>query len=249
MFTDTHCHIYSEYYNNIDSVINESVDNKVNRWINNGCDRESNKEVLSLIDKYNNMYGAIGIHPENVLDYTSSDLKYIEENLNNKKILAIGEIGLDYHYSKENKDKQKKLFEKQLQLAEKYNMPVIVHSRDATLDTIECIKKYKVKGVIHSFTGSYETANIYIKMGFLLGVNGVVTFKNCSFIDVLKKIGIDNIILETDSPYLTPVPFRGMKNDPSHIIDIAIFLEKELGIKREEIARITEDNIKGCFDI
>jgi TatD DNase family protein len=93
MFTDTHCHIYSEYYNNIDSVINESVDNKVNRWINNGCDRESNKEVLSLIDKYNNMYGAIGIHPENVLDYTSSDLKSIEENLNNKKRLASGEIG------------------------------------------------------------------------------------------------------------------------------------------------------------
>ena len=205
--------------------------------------------MLKKINEYEWMYGAIGIHPEVVEEYDEEDLTFIEKNIKYKKIVAIGEIGLDYHYSKENKDKQKKLFEKQLQLAEKYNMPVIVHSRDATLDTIECIKKYKVKGVIHCFTGSYETANIYIKMGFLLGVNGVVTFKNCSFIDVLKKIGIDNIILETDSPYLTPVPFRGMKNDPSHIIDIAIFLEKELGIKREEIARITEDNIKGCFDI
>ncbi len=249
MFTDTHCHLFEEYYEDIEKIYDEMKKNKIYRIINNGTDDKSNKEVLKKINEYEWMYGAIGIHPEVVEEYDEEDLTFIEKNIKNKKIVAIGEIGLDYHYSKENKDKQKKLFEKQLQLAEKYNMPVIVHSRDATLDTIECIKKYKVKGVIHSFTGSYETANIYIKMGFLLGVNGVVTFKNCSFIDVLKKIGIDNIILETDSPYLTPVPFRGMKNDPSHIIDIAIFLEKELGIKREEIARITEDNIKGCFDI
>lgn len=249
MFTDTHCHLFEEYYEDIEKIYDEMKKNKIYRIINNGTDDKSNKEVLKKINEYEWMYGAIGIHPEVVEEYDEEDLTFIEKNIKNKKIVAIGEIGLDYHYSKENKDKQKKLFEKQLQLAEKYNMPVIVHSRDATLDTIECIKKYKVRGVIHSFTGSYETANIYIKMGFLLGVNGVVTFKNCSFIDVLKKIGIDNIILETDSPYLTPVPFRGMKNDPSHIIDIAIFLEKELRIKREEIARITEDNIKGCFDI
>ena len=151
--------------------------------------------------------------------------------------------------TKENKQKQIELFEKQLEIAEKHNIPVIVHSRDATLDTIECLKKYKVNGVIHSFSGSYETANIYLKMGFLLGINGVVTFKNCNSIEVLKRIGIDNIILETDSPYLTPVPFRGKKNDPSHIKDIVDYLTKELDVTEEKISEITEGNIKRVFDI
>lgn len=249
MFTDTHCHIYSEYYNNIDSVINESVDNKVNRWINNGCDRESNKEVLSLIDKYNNMYGAIGIHPENVLDYTSSDLKYIEENLNNKKILAIGEIGLDYHYSKDNKEEQIKLLELQLSLGEKYNKPVIIHSREATMDTINILKKYNVKGVIHSFSGSLEIAKEYIKMGYLLGINGVVTFKNSNLKNTLKEISIDNIILETDSPYLTPEPNRGKQNSPKYILDIAKYLCEIYDLSLDELSRITNSNIKRIFNV
>ena len=249
MFTDTHCHIYSEYYNNIDSVINESVDNKVNRWINNGCDRESNKEVLSLIDKYNNMYGAIGIHPENVLDYTSSDLKYIEENLNNKKILAIGEIGLDYHFSKDNKEEQIKLLELQLSLGEKYNKPVIIHSREATMDTINILKKYNVKGVIHSFSGSLEIAKEYIKMGYLLGINGVVTFKNSNLKNTLKEISIDNIILETDSPYLTPEPNRGKQNSPKYILGIAKYLCEIYDLSLDELSRITNSNIKRIFNV
>ena len=136
-----------------------------------------------------------------------------------------------------------------MDLAERYNVPVIVHSREATLDTIECLKKYRVRGVIHSFSGSYETAIIYIKMGFLLGINGVVTFKNCNSIDMIKKIGIKHIILETDSPYLTPVPYRGKKNYPSHVIDIVNFLVEKLNISEEEIASITENNIKEIFDI
>ena len=249
MFTDTHCHLYDEYYDNIDEIYTMMKSNKIYRVINNGIDDRTNKEVLDKINKYDWMYGAIGIHPEEVDNYKDEDLEFIIKNIKNDKIVAIGEIGLDYHYTKENKEKQKELFEKQLQIAEKYNIPVIVHSREATLDTIECLKKYKVKGVIHSFSGSYETANIYIKMGFLLGVNGVVTFKNCSFIDVLKKIGIDSIILETDSPYLTPVPYRGKQNNPSHVLDIVNYLNRELGLKDEEIARITEDNIKRVFDI
>ena len=136
-----------------------------------------------------------------------------------------------------------------MKLAERYNVPVIVHSREATLDTIECLKKYRVRGVIHSFSGSYETAIIYIKMGFLLGINGVVTFKNCNSIDMIKRIGIKHIILETDSPYLTPVPYRGKKNYPSHVIDIVNFLVEKLNISEEEIASITENNIKEIFDI
>ncbi len=249
MFTDSHCHLYDEYYDSIDEIYEKMTNNDVYRVINNGIDDRTNKEVLDKIKKYDWMYGTIGIHPEEVDGYKEKDLDFIINNLNSDKIVAIGEIGLDYHYTKENKEKQIDLFEKQLEIAEKNNKPVIVHSRDATLDTIESIKKYKVRGVIHSFSGSYETACIYIKMGFLIGINGVVTFKNANTIEVVKKIGIENIILETDSPYLTPVPYRGKKNNPSHIIDIVSFLSEKLNINKEEIAKITEENIKRIFDI
>lgn len=249
MFTDTHCHIFSEYYSDINQVLENAKSVDINRVFNNGCDYESNKEVLKLINEFPNMYGAIGIHPESVDKYSQNDLKHIEDNLNNKKIIAIGEIGLDYYYTKENKEEQIKLFESQLALAEKYNMPVIIHSRDATEDTINCLKKYKVTGVIHSFSGSLETANIYIKMGFLLGINGVVTFKNSKLKEVIKNIDLEHIILETDSPYLTPEPFRGTTNEPTRVINIAEFICELKGISLNELARITNKNIAHNFDI
>lgn len=249
MFTDTHCHIYKEYYENIDEILKKAQENGVNRMINNGCDKKSNKEVLKLIEKYENMYGTIGIHPENIEGYTKDDLKYIEENLKNPKIIAIGEIGLDYHYTKENKESQKQLLESQLTLAEKYHLPVIIHSREATEDTINTLKKYKITGVIHSFSGSLETAKIYIKMGYLLGINGVITFKNSKLKEVIKEIPLENIILETDSPYLTPEPFRGKRNEPARIHEIADFICELKGISMEELATITNNNIKRIFDI
>ncbi len=249
MFTDTHAHIYKEYYENIPEVLNNAQNNQINRIINNGCDASSNKEVLSLINKYKNMYGAIGIHPENVDTYSDADLDFIITNLNNPKIIAIGEIGLDYHYTKENKQAQIALFKKQLQIAQDYKLPVIIHSREATEDTINILKEYKVTGVIHSFSGSLETAKIYLKMGFSLGVNGVVTFKNSKLIETLKQIPLDNIILETDSPYLTPTPYRGTKNEPAHIIDIANFLCENLNVDLNTLSNITNQNIKRIFDI
>ncbi|MDE5539805.1 MAG: TatD family hydrolase, partial [Bacilli bacterium] len=136
MFTDTHCHIFSEYYNNIDEIITNAKNVGISRVINNGCNHKSNIEVLSLIEKYPNMYGAIGIHPEEVETYKKEDIDFLKANLNNPKIVAIGEIGLDYHYTKENKEEQIKLFEIQLKIAEELHLPVIVHSRDATEDTI-----------------------------------------------------------------------------------------------------------------
>ena len=249
MLVDTHCHIYKEYYDSIDEIMNKIVSNNINKIINNGCDDKSNKEVLGLLRKYKCMYGAIGIHPENVDSYTEEDINYLINHINDDKVVAIGEIGLDYHYTKGNREEQIKLFENQLRLAEKFNKPVIVHSRDATQDTIDCLKKYNVRGVIHSFSGSLETAKIYIKMGFLLGINGVVTFKNCNLKEVLKEISLKDIVLETDSPYLTPVPFRGERNDSSHINDIAEFLCNELGVTKEELELETNGNVRRCFDI
>lgn len=250
MFTDTHCHLYNEYYEEgIDSIYEKMEQSKINRVINNGCDSKSNKEVIELLGKYNWMYGAIGIHPESADSYTKEDLKYVEEHINDDKVVAIGEIGLDYYWTKDNKEKQKELFEYQLALAERVNKPVIIHSREATQDTIDILKKYKVTGVIHSFSGSYETACIYIKMGFLLGINGVITFKNCNLKDVVEKLDLGNIVLETDSPYLTPVPYRGKRNDPSHIWEIAEYVANIKGVSLEDISKETNGNIARCFDI
>lgn len=249
MFTDCHCHLYDEYYDNTEEIIKESKDNNVTRYINNGCDSKTNKEIIDKISKYDNMYGTLGIHPEYVNKYSNDDIKFIEDNLNNKKVIAIGEIGLDYYYTKDNRMMQINLFVQQLELAEKYNIPVIVHSREATLDTINTLKKYKVKGLIHSFSGSLETALEYIKMGYLIGVNGVITFKNAHIKDVIKEVPLDNIVLETDSPYLTPVPFRGKQNNPAHIIDIAKFVCELKNISLEELSDITNSNIKRIFKI
>jgi TatD DNase family protein len=249
MFVDTHCHLFEEYYNDLDQLSEVVQKAGIDKVINNGCDELSNREVLNSIKKYDYMYGAIGIHPEHVSSYTDDDLKFVEEHLNDDKVVALGEIGLDYYYSKDNKKEQIELFEKQLAIAEKYNKPVIVHSREATQDTIDSLKKFKVKGVLHAFNGSYETAQIYIKMGFLLGIGGVITFKNCNLKDVIEKIDLKNIVLETDSPYLTPTPNRGKRNDPSHIIDIAKFICDLKDISIEELSKVTNDNVKRCFDI
>lgn len=248
MFVDTHCHIFKSDYDNIDEVLNNASNNNVKYYINNGSDREYNKEVLELVKEYDNMYGALGIHPETVDDYSLDDIEFIKNNLSNEKIVAIGEIGLDYHYTKENKDEQIKLLEMQLSLAEEYNLPVIIHSRDATEDTINTLKKFNCRGTIHSFSGSLETAKIYIKMGYLLGVNGVITFKNCNIKDVIKEVGLDNIVLETDSPYLTPVPCRGMQNNPSHILDIAKFVSELYNVSLEELSYRINENIKRMYE-
>ena len=248
MFVDTHCHLYRSYYEDLDDVIDQIKESEIYRVINNGCDKKSNIEVLELVGKYDLMYGALGIHPESANEYTHEDLDYIEEHIKDNKIIAIGEIGLDYYLVKDNKDKQKELFEYQLKLAEKYNVPVIIHSREATQDTIDILKKYNVKGIIHSFSGSYEVAQIYIKMGFLLGINGVITFKNCNLKDVIEKVDVKNIVLETDSPYLTPVPNRGKRNDPTKVMDIAKFISDIKGITLEELSKEINGNLSKVFD-
>ena len=249
MFTDTHCHLYKEYYDNLEEILNAAKENQINRYIVAGCDSVSNKEVIELVNNYDNIYGNLGIHPENVDEYKESDIEFIKDNLDNKKIIGIGEIGLDYHYTKENKVNQIKLFEKQLQIAQDLDIPVVIHSREATQDTIDTLKKYKVKGVIHSFSGSLEVAKIYIKMGFVLGINGVITFKNSNLKEVVKEVGLKNIILETDSPYLTPHPYRGKQNSPKYILEIAEFVAELYDVSLKELSKITNDNIKCIFDI
>lgn len=246
MFTDTHCHLFSEYYSDIDEVIKRAKEVGVTRYISAATNYVSSLEMLDLKDKYEEINIALGLHPEDV-DKEDVD-KVIELIRNNKdKICAIGEIGLDYYWTKENKDKQIEVFEKQLALAEELDLPVVIHSREATLDTINTLKKYKVKGVLHCFGGSLETAREYIKMGYYIGVGGVVTFKKANLKDVIKELPMDRILLETDSPYLSPEPFRGQDNEPKNVRVIAEFIANLKEISLEEVSRITEENVNIIF--
>ncbi len=246
--TDTHCHLYNEYYDDIDEVINNSENLDVDRFICCAVDLDTSKEVLTLCDKYSMIYGALGFHPEVTDRYVESDLEYIRNNITDK-IIAIGEIGLDYYYTKENMDKQKDLFIKQLNIAVDVNKPVIIHSREATSDVLSILKTYPLKGIIHSFSGSYETAMEYIKLGYLIGISGVITFKNCNLKDVVEKLPLEHIVIETDAPYLTPVPNRGKQNIPGYSSYTAKFVADIKGVTYNELVEITNSNIKRIFDI
>ena len=249
MYIDTHCHLSLEDYDDIDLVIKENRENSIDKIIISGCTRDTIKESLELIDKYEDIYATIGYHPSEVDITTDEDLSLLEKQLQHKKVVGVGEIGLDYHYGSHNKDAQIELFRKQLVIAEKYNLPVVIHSRDATEDTINILREYKVVGDMHCFSGSLDTARIYINMGYKLGIGGVVTFKNSNLYKVIESIGLENIVLETDAPYLTPEPFRGEKNSSKYIPYIAVRLANILGKDVEEVAKITSENACSLFDL
>ncbi len=248
MYIDTHCHLSNDDYDDIKKIIEDNKEALVDKIVVSGCSIESIKEVMFLKNQYDMVYVTIGYHPEYANNIEKSDLDYLKTLLKEKKVVGIGEIGLDYHYTSDNKDKQIWLFEEQLKIAEDFNLPVVIHSRDATMDTINTLKKYNVKGIIHCFSGSLETANVYIKMGFLLGIGGVVTFKNSKLKEVLLEIPINSIVLETDSPYLTPVPYRGKINSSKYLKYIANFIANIKNTSLDDVAEITSKNAIALFD-
>ena len=249
MFIDTHCHLSSSDYDDIDLVINENRKAGMEKIIVSACDKKDFEEAFLLSEKYKDVFLTIGYHPEYVDDIVPADIAELDVLLKKEKVVGVGEIGLDYHYTKDNREAQIALFEQQLALAEKNNMPVVIHSRDATEDTINTLKKYKVKGVIHCFSGSLEVAEIYIRMGFKLGFGGVVTFSNSNLYKVVEKIGLPNIVLETDSPYLAPVPYRGKQNSSKDVPVIAQKIADILGLPLEEVASVTTSNACELFDL
>lgn len=249
MFIDTHCHISKEYFDDIPNLIDKIVKSGVNKVIVNGCDMKSNLEVLELVEKYDIVYGALGFHPTELDDFSDEQLIWLEKNINNKKIVAIGEIGLDYHYDNTDKVKQKEVFEKQLQIASKYHKPVIVHSRDAINDTYNIISKYNVIGSLHCFSSSKEMAERFIKLGFYIGIGGVCTYKNAKEIkEVIKAIDLEYIILETDTPYLSPEPVRKEKNTPCNIPIIASYIASLKDVDLSIVSRVTSANASCLFD-
>ena len=249
MFTDTHCHILSNEYYNPDELIKNLKVNNIRRIIINGYTPKTNNEVLETSQKYEEVFGALGLHPDNIDEDWEIVFNQIKSNYQNPKIIAIGEIGLDYYHNKDNKEKQIQLLEEFLKLSEITKLPVIIHNRDATDDLIRTLKKFHTTGIIHCFSGSLETAREYIKLGYKLGIGGVLTFKNSKLREVLKEIPLTSILLETDSPYLTPAPLRGLPNEPMYLKFVIDELVKIYNLPNEEIANILESNFHDTFDI
>ena len=225
---DTHCHISKEDYENPEEIIKHMEDNIM---IVSTASPQDIKEVINLCETHHNIYGTIGIHPEFADTYTEQDLKNVEKYLTHPKIVGVGEIGLDYHYTKENKEKQQELFIKQINLANKYHKTIVIHSRDA-------------------FSGSLEMAERFIKLGVTLGIGGVLTFKNEKKLkEIVSTLDIHNFVLETDSPYLTPEPLRGHKNEPVNIKYIVAKISQLKGIDYAKTLEITTQTACQQFDL
>ena len=247
---DTHCHILSEYYDNIDEEIEKIKEAGVKAIIVNGTNIKNCKEILELVSKYDIVYGAIGLHPTELEDVDLATLDFIEKNITNDKIVAVGEIGLDYHYDDTDKEKQQLFFRRQLEIANKYNKPVIIHSRDSIGDTYNILKEYKITGALHCYSGSLEMAREFTKLDICLGIGGVCTYNNAkNIIEVIKNIGLEYILLETDAPYLTPVPYRKYANSPKYLGVIASKIAEVKGISCDEVIWSTTANAGRIFDI
>ena len=250
MIIDTHCHLDKDDYENVEEVITNFGDNIM---IASGTDINSSKDLLEIINKYPNVYGCIGIHPECSDNVTEDDYKILEEMLQNEKIVGIGEIGLDYHYPEINKEKQKEVFIKQIEIAKRNNKPIVIHTREAIYDTYDIIKRtkaYTVPITIHCFSESLEMAREFIKLGCKLGIGGVLTFKNGKRLkEVVSNVDLDNIVLETDSPYLAPEPLRGTKNEPKNVYLVAQKLAEIKEMSIEEVISITTENAKRQYKI
>lgn len=247
---DSHSHYDDKTFDGVrDSLLSSLTDRGVDRIITCGCDLESSKKALSLAEKYGFVYAAAGIHPENL--ESGTDVSQIEELCRgNKKIVAVGEIGLDYYFNSENKNEQRRVFEEQLVLSKKLGLPVIVHDRDAHSDTLELLKKHRPKGVVHCFSGSPETAAEILKLGMYIGVGGVITFKNAKKLpDVVKILPEDRILVETDCPYLAPEPFRGSVCRSDMIFYTAAKIAEIRNTSTAEILKQTNKNASVLFGI
>ncbi len=250
MIIDTHMHIFDEKYQNPDDVVEEALKNDVKKMIAVGYDKKTSLQAIELANKYEFIYASVGLHPSEVLKEIDENLEWLEKCLNEPKVIAIGEIGLDYYWDKSFKEQQKMFFKKQIEIAKRNNLPIIVHCRDAIQDCFDILKDEKVSGVLHCYSGSYEMAKEFVKRGFYLGIGGVVTFKNANEIKkVVKDIDLSFLLSETDSPYLTPVPFRGKINQPAYTKYVVMEIANIKGVSCEYVCSKIENNVKKLFKI
>ena len=249
MLIDTHCHIYNSEMENADEIIKKAAENDIHMVLN-GTDPLSNREVLELSGRYENVHAALGYFYSFADEITDEDISLLDRQLEDDSVIAVGEIGLDYYHTKDNKDKQKELFEKMLDLAQKHDLPVIVHSRKSMQDTFDILKNHDVSGSMHCYQGSAEMAREFVNLGFYIGVGGPVTqANNKKKRKTLRQIGISHILVETDSPYLAPEEKRGERNTPMNLKYIVGKIAEELDISEDEVMEITTENAKRLFEI
>ena len=252
MYFDTHAHYDSGAFNaDRFEILGSMPDAKVGLIVNPGCDLESSKTAIELAERFDFVYAAVGWHPEDMDKLTDKAYAELERLAEHPKCLAIGEIGLDYYWDDTHKAEQKELFKKQIELAIRLNKPVIVHDREAHGDSLEIIRDYsELRGVFHCFSGSVEMASELLKRGWYLGFDGPITYKNArKAIEVLEFCPLDKIVIETDSPYLTPVPNRGKRNDSRQLEFVVNKIAEIKGINADEVENITFENGKKLFGI
>ncbi|MBQ3515392.1 MAG: TatD family hydrolase [Lachnospiraceae bacterium] len=253
MIFETHAHFDDKAYDKDRETLLKSLEfHGIEGLVNVGADMKSSRRSIELAKEYPFVYAAVGVHPEQVEELNEDALKELEEMAKEEKVVAIGEIGLDYYYDEVPKDIQKKWFIAQLELAVRQKKPVIIHSRDAASDTMEIMKEYqgKLTGIIHCFSYSKECAEFFVKCGYYLGIGGVVTFSNAKKLkEVVKEVPMDRIVLETDCPYLTPTPYRGKRNSSHYLPYVAEKIAKIREMPTQEVIRITNENAKRVYGI
>lgn len=254
MLIDSHAHLDdSKYDRDRDEVIKKLKEDGVELVINPGADFSSSVKAVSLAEKYEMIYAAVGVHPHDAKDVDEGTLEVFKELAKKEKVIAIGEIGLDYHYEFSDREIQKKWFREQIKLAKELNLPIIVHDREAHKDTYDIISSEQdgtLTGVLHCFSGSLEMAKEYIKLGFYVSFGGPVTFKNAKKVrEVVKELPIEKMLIETDSPYMAPHPHRGKRNEPKMVYYVAEMIAQVKGLTYDEVCKITNKNVKDLFKI
>lgn len=245
---DSHAHLDDEAFNEDREEVLERIKNKMDFVVNIGCDLESSQTSVELSKKYDFIYSVIGVHPMYTEKYNDEIEKKLIEFAEDKKVLAIGEIGLDYHWMTSSKEEQQEVFRKQLELARRLGKPVVIHTREAMQDTVDILNEYKdITGILHCYPGSVETAKQMIDR-FYLGIGGVLTFKNGKkLVEVVSKIPLERIVIETDCPYMTPVPYRGSRNEPIYTEEVAKKIAEIKDISYDEVVRITNENTRKAY--
>lgn len=250
---DTHAHYDAEQFDADREELLASLPEKgVALVVNPGCDIPTSRKALELADRYDHMYAAVGYHPESCAPYKEEELDILREMAQNKKVVAIGEIGLDYYWEENPpKELQQQVFRAQMALARELNLPVIVHDREAHGDSLSIIREYpEVKGVFHCFSGSAEMAKELVKLGWMISFTGVLTYKNArKAVEAAEAVPVESVMIETDAPYMAPVPCRGQRCDSSLVLHTCQRLAEIKGISTEECARITMENGKRFFGI
>ena len=254
MLIDSHAHLDDRRFNDDrDMLIKNFKNNNIELVINIGADLKTSVASVELADKYDTIYAAVGVHPHSAKEVNTLVMENIRELTKNKKVVAIGEIGLDFHYDNSPRDVQRKWFIEQLKLAKELDLPVIIHTREASQETYDILKNNQdgtVRGVMHSFSGSAEMANLYVDMGFYISIGGPVTFKNARVVrEVAEAVPLDKLLIETDCPYLTPEPYRGKRNEPVYMKYTAEKIAQVRGISYDEVVKATNRNAKKLFNI